>query len=174
MRVIEAERLYLRHLSPEVDAEFILELLNDPAWIRNIGDKGVRTITDARWYIWSGAVEDYKKLGFGLYLVALKESDIPIGICGILKRDYLDDVDIGFAFLEKFRSKGYASESAAAVMNYARDALGINRIAAITVPENAASIKVLERNGFHFEKIIKLPGNESEINLFLCDFQQVA
>ncbi|AUB44101.1 Protein N-acetyltransferase, RimJ/RimL family (plasmid) [Nostoc flagelliforme CCNUN1] len=122
MRVLETERLVLRRLSVE-DSEFILEILNDPLWLRFIGDKGVRTLDDAREYILKNPVAMYERFGFGLYLVELKEKSVSIGICGLIKRDSLEDVDIGFAFLPKFRGKGYAYESASAVMMYGEEPL---------------------------------------------------
>jgi RimJ/RimL family protein N-acetyltransferase len=165
LRVIETERLFLRRLTVE-DARFIIELVNEPAWIQNIGDKGVRTIADGCLYILNGPIASYKRYGFGLYLVELKDSRVPIGICGLIKRDTLEDVDIGFAFLQKFWSKGYAYESAAAVIEYGRKELGLNRIVAITIPENYGSIKVLKKIGLRFEKMFQLPGEEIEIKFF--------
>src|SRR3982750_718510 len=126
LKVLETDRLILRHLAPE-DAEFILRLLNEPSWLRFIGDKGIRTLEDARSYILKGPVEMYARLGFGLYLVELKEGLVPTGLCGLIKRDSLKDVDIGFAFLPEYWGRGYAYESAAAVMTYGRDALGLKR-----------------------------------------------
>ncbi|HVQ38925.1 MAG TPA: GNAT family N-acetyltransferase, partial [Pyrinomonadaceae bacterium] len=107
--------------------------------------------------------------GFGLYLVELKASGIPIGICGLLKRDTLPDVDIGFAFLPNYWSRGYAMESASAIMEYGRSALGIGRIVAITAPDNQGSIRVLEKIGFNFEGLIRLSERESEVRLFAAD-----
>jgi RimJ/RimL family protein N-acetyltransferase len=149
------------------DDEFIFELVNEPAFIRNIGDKGVRTLKDARDYILTGPVASYAKFGFGLYLVELAETGAPIGICGLLKRDSLEDVDIGFAFLEKFWGKGFAYESAAAVMEYGRSVLGINRIVAITSPDNEGSIRVLSKLGLRFERMIRLPGSDEDTRLFV-------
>lgn len=163
--MIESERLSLRRLNAG-DAEFILELLNDPSFIQNIGDRGVRTVEDACRYIANGPVASYEKFGFGLYLVQIKESGVPIGICGLLKRESLADVDVGFAFLPGFRQKGYAFESAAAVMRYGRDVLGLNRIVAITAPENEGSIRVLEKLGLRFEKMVHLLGHGRESKLF--------
>jgi [ribosomal protein S5]-alanine N-acetyltransferase len=163
--MIESERLSLRRLNAG-DAEFILELLNDPSFIQNIGDRGVRTVADACRYIANGPVASYERFGFGLFLVQLKKSGIPIGICGLLKRDSLEDVDVGFAFLPAFRLKGYAFESASAVMKYGRDALGLNRIVAITAPRNEGSIRVLEKLGLRFERMVNLPGHGGESKLF--------
>src|ERR1043166_3210050 len=113
MKVLETDRLLLRWLNDD-DAPFILELLNDPSFIRFIGDKGVRTLDDARNYILNGPVASYEKFGYGLYATELKDGSVPIGMCGILKRDTLPHPDIGFAFLPRYWNKGYAFESAAA------------------------------------------------------------
>lgn len=166
VKILETERLILRKMRVE-DAEFIFELVNEPAFIRNIGDKGVRTLDDARDYILSGPVASYAKSGFGLYTVEVKETGTAIGICGLLKRDSLEDVDIGFAFLERFRRKGFGYESAAAVMDYGRNALGLKRIVAITSPDNEGSIRVLEKIGLRFEKRIRMPGSDEDTRLFV-------
>lgn len=165
MKVCETERLILRQLTTD-DAAFILELLNEPSFLQNIGDKGVRTIDDACQYILSGPVASYERFGFGLYLVALKETLLPIGICGLLKRDGLEDVDIGYAFLPRFWSKGYAFEAASAVLALGRETLGLKRIVAITAPDNHSSIRVLHKLGLRFEKMVRLPGAEAESKLF--------
>ena len=169
MNIIETERLSLRQIN-EGDADFILELLNEPGWIKNIGDRGVRTADDARRYILNNLAASYPKFGFGLYLVELKESGASIGMCGLIKRDSLEDADIGFAFLERFWSKGYAFESASAVMNYAQNALGLKRVLAIVSPDNQGSIKVLEKLNLRFERMIKMPAEREEIKLFARDF----
>ncbi|BDA72394.1 alanine acetyltransferase [Calothrix sp. PCC 7716] len=168
LKVIETERLALRKLSIE-DSPFILELLNDPLWLRFIGDKGVRTLDDARSYIVNSPLSMYERLGFGLYLTELKDSYTPIGLCGLLKRDDLEDVDIGFAFLPQFRGKGYAYEAALAVMEYGRTVLGKQRIVAITSTDNNASAKLLIKLGFKFKKIISLPGDDEQLMLFTFD-----
>src|ERR1700704_4791358 len=111
MTILETDRLLLRKLTAD-DAEFILDLLNQPSFLQFIGDKGVRTLDDARQYILAGPVASYERFGFGLYLTALKESQVSIGICGLIKRETLEDVDVGFAFLPQFWSKGYAFEAA--------------------------------------------------------------
>ena len=165
MKVLETDRLILRWLSPDDDA-FILELLNEPSFIRFIGDKSVRTIEDARKYILNGPVASYKQFGFGLYAVELKESNAPIGMCGILKRDTLSHPDIGFAFLPAYWNQGYAFESAAAVLKHAREILGVNQILAITTPDNEASAKLLGKIGLRFEGLIKLSEEAAEVRLF--------
>ncbi|NRF94092.1 GNAT family N-acetyltransferase [Paenibacillus frigoriresistens] len=168
MKVLETERLILRHQTIE-DAAFILELLNDPSWIQYIGDRGVRTIDNARDYILKGALDMYSRLGFGFYLTELKDGGIPIGICGLVKRDFLEDVDVGFAFLPKFWGKGYAFEAASAVMCYAQSVLGLKRIVAITSEDNQASAKLLEKLGLHFESMIRYAGTDEQVSLFAID-----
>jgi RimJ/RimL family protein N-acetyltransferase len=163
--ILETDRLLLRRLSVE-DAEFILELLNESSFLRYIGDKGVRTIDDARKYILNGPVDSYERFGFGLYLTELKGNGIPIGICGLLKREILEDVEIGFAFLPKFWANGYACESAAAVMTYGKSALGLQRIVAVVSPDNYGSFKLLEKIGLSFERMIKLSDDSQEIKLY--------
>jgi RimJ/RimL family protein N-acetyltransferase len=167
VRILETERLVVRRLALD-DAAFILELLNEPAFLENIGDRGARTLADARRYIARGPVASYRKFGFGLYLVELKDSGTPIGICGLLKRDWLGDVDIGFAFLQRHWSRGYARESAAAVMHYGWTTLRLQRIVAITKPTNQASIALLEKLGLRFEKIIAQPDHACENRLFVA------
>ena len=165
MTVLETDRLVLRRLSAE-DAEFILELLNQPSFLRYIGDKGVRTTEDAVNYIQTGPQASYEQFGFGLYLVELKGSGVSIGMCGLIKRDSLPDVDVGFAFLPDYWSQGYAFEAAAAVMNYGREAFGLKRIVAITSLDNAASVELLEKVGLRFERLIKLAEDQPEVRLF--------
>jgi ribosomal-protein-alanine N-acetyltransferase len=167
MNILETQRLALRHLSAD-DAEFLIKLLNDPAFIQNIGDRGVRTIADAHTYIQNGPAASYTKNGFGLDLVILKDTGESIGICGLIKREALEDVDIGYAFLPSYWSKGYAVESALAVKKYAKDAIGLKRLVAIVDPVNAGSIRVLEKIGFRFEKMIKLSEGDIDLKLFAC------
>jgi len=168
VKVLETERLVLRHLSTD-DSEFILALLNEPSFLHYIGDKGVRTLEDARQYIVSGPVSSYEQYGFGLFLVELKDSHTPIGMCGLIKRQELEDVDIGYAYLPAFWSKGYAVEAGAAVMKYGREVLGLKRIVAITSLDNGSSGRVLEKIGLKFEKQIRLPGHDAESRLFTPD-----
>src|SRR5215216_3044837 len=129
----------------EADAAFVLELLNDPDFIRYVADRGVRTVEDARRYINERFVESYRRQGFGFWLVKPKDAKVPAGICGLVKREGLPGVDVGYAFLPPFRSKGYAYESALAVLRHAREVLGLRRPYAITNPGNAGSIRVLEK-----------------------------
>lgn len=166
--VLETNRLALRRISVD-DAEFMLELLNDPSFVRYIGDRGVRTTDDGRKYIQTGPMESYERFGFGLYLVELKDTREAIGICGLLKRESLQDVDVGFALLPRFWSKGYAVEAVSAVLAYGRDTLGLKRIVAITSPDNVASINLLSKFGFRFERMTRLSEGSPEIKLFASD-----
>lgn len=164
MTVVETQRLTLRRLTL-ADAAFTLALLNEPSFLRYIGDKGVRTLDDARAYL-LGLIDHYEQFGFGLYLVERKANRVPIGICGLIKRDTLEDVDIGFAFLPAYWMQGYAYESAAAVIAHAQRALGLTRIVAVVQPDNLASIKTLEKLGLAFEKMVRLSENGPEVQLF--------
>jgi len=163
--ILQTKRLRLRHLSM-ADADFVLQLLNEPSFIENIGDRGVRTLDDARAYITNGPIASYQKHGFGLWLVEAKQSGARVGICGLLKRDVLDDVDIGYALLPAFWSKGYALESATGVLSFAREKLGLKRVAAVVSPGNQSSIRLLEKIGFAFEKMVRLSPEAEEIKLF--------
>jgi RimJ/RimL family protein N-acetyltransferase len=162
--VIQTSRLELRELNFD-DAAFILELLNEGDFIRFIGDKGVRTLQDARDYIRSGPMDSYARNGFGLYAACFRNGP-PIGICGLVKRDGLNDPDVGFAFLARHRSKGYAVESAAAVVAHGRQVLKLQRIVAITSAQNTHSIFVLEKIGLKFERMIRLTEHSPELKLF--------
>ena len=168
LKVIETERLMLRQFVP-ADAPFILELLNEPSFIQNIGDRHVRTLSDAEQYIETGPVTSYAKNGFGLYLVQRKESNQSIGMCGLIKRDALDDVDVGYAFLPRYWSKGYALESVLAVMEYAKNIVRLKRLVAIVDPNNQGSIRVLEKSGFRFEKMVSLSEDDIELKLFTIE-----
>jgi ribosomal-protein-alanine N-acetyltransferase len=153
--VIATPRLVLRPLTGD-DAAFIFELVTDPAWLRFIGDKGVANADDARRYIENGPAAMYARHGFGLYAVELKEDGVPIGMCGLIKRDTLPDVDLGFAFLPRYRSQGYGVEAGAAMLDYGRNVLRLERIVAIVSPDNTASISLLKRLGFACERSIAM------------------
>lgn len=168
MKIIETERTIFREVTKD-DAEFILDLLNQPSFIRYIGDRNVRTVSEARDYIESRFRESYKQFGFGMYAVELKETGTPVGICGFVKRDSLPDADIGFAFLPQFERKGYALESADTVMKYGREKLNLERVLAITSQDNENSGRLLEKLGFKFERLIKLPHDAEELKLFSSD-----
>ena len=148
------------------DAPFFYELLNDPAFIEFIGDRNIKSVSDAEKYLSERIIPSYAKNGFGFYLVSTNENNVPIGMSGIIDREGLDHIDVGFAFLSKFRGKGYAFEATDAVMKYATDTLKINPIVAITSINNVKSINLLERLGLHYDKLIQLPNETEKIKLF--------
>jgi RimJ/RimL family protein N-acetyltransferase len=163
--VLETDRLRLRHLEAG-DAPFIVELLNDPDWLRYIGDRGVRNEEQAVAYIENGPARSYAEHGFGLYLTELKAGGAPIGLCGLIKRDFLAHVDLGFAFLPHFRGAGYAFEAAAGVLHHADTTLGLRRIVAITALDNERSAQLLQKLGFYAEGTIPYPGEGEPVRLF--------
>ena len=163
--ILRTERLVLRHMTPD-DAPFMLGLLNEASWMRFIGDRGVRTIEAARDYILAGPVDMVRRLGFGFYMVELIEPGRPIGVCGLARRDFLDDVDIGYAFPPQHWGQGYAHEAASAVLAHAKNDIGLKRIVATVRPDNAASIKLLEKLGLRFERSLQPSGDTPELHLY--------
>ncbi|MBL7759464.1 MAG: GNAT family N-acetyltransferase [Sediminibacterium sp.] len=165
MQALTTERLIIREMSI-VDASFMLRLMNTPNWIRFIGDRNVKTVSDASNYISSRIISSYRLNGFGLYLVALKNNRKPIGICGLVKREGLNHPDLGFAILPEYERMGYASEAAAAVLEYAGTSLRLTEVEGITTNNNLASVSVLEKAGMHYVKNIQLPGQDADFMLF--------
>lgn len=165
MIVLETSRIRLRFLN-EADAPFIYRLLNDPDFIRNIADRGIRTLKDARNYLLKGPLASYQMHGFGLNAVELRQTGEVIGICGLLRREVLPQPDLGYAFLPEFRGKGYALESARAMTGHAANVFGFHQIDAIVNPENGPSMNVLVRCGFKQVGNIKLAHDEPELTLF--------
>ncbi|MEP7000888.1 MAG: GNAT family N-acetyltransferase [bacterium] len=165
MPVLRTARLTLDRITAD-DAEFILALLTEPSFLRYIGDRGVQSVDDARRYIDEGPVASYAANGFGLYLVRLAESGTPIGMCGLLKRATLQDVDVGFALRPAYWGNGYARESALAVMQHARDDFGLTRLAAIVSPDNQSSISLLEALGLRFEETRQLTIDTEAVQVF--------
>jgi RimJ/RimL family protein N-acetyltransferase len=161
----ETERLVLRRLAPE-DAPFIVTLLNDPAFLEHIGDRGVRNIAQAIEYLERGPFASYARHGFGLNAVVLRATGEPIGICGLLQREDLDAPDLGFAFLPAYRGQGYAYEAAIAVLEDAARTLACTRVLAVTQPGNQRSIALLERLGFSPERLLTLAHSEHGLQLF--------
>lgn len=162
---LKTERLTIRPFSL-VDAAFVLRLLNEPSFIENIADKGVRNLDDARRYLREGPLASYERYGFGLWRVGLKVDDTPIGMAGLLKRDFLDDIDLGYALLPEFCGAGYAFEALSAVMEYARRRLNAKRVAAIVNQDNDSSMKLLRRLGFEQCGTARYPGEHTELSLF--------
>jgi len=168
MNVLETERLLLRWVELD-DAGFIMRLVQEPAWKRYIGDRNVNTPEEARAHVEKSYRGMYARLGFGLNLVADRATGEPHGICGLLKRDSLEDVDLGFAFLESSWGRGYAFEAAAAVMAREPARRGLTRVAAITAPGNAASIRLLGKLGFRFDRETALGVGKPAVNLYLWE-----
>lgn len=163
--VCETERLRLSQFSLD-DAAFVVRLLNEPSFIRHVGDKGVRTIEDAQTYLSNGPLASYAQHGFGLCRVALQATGQSIGMCGLIRRKGLEDVDIGYAFLPEFCSQGYAAEAARGVLQSAARDFGLRRVVAVVNPDNTDSIGLLEKVGFRFERMVLLEGEAVEIKLF--------
>lgn len=166
MIVLETERLVLRWVTAD-DAPFILRLVNEPSFIANIGDRGVRTLDDARGYIARGVVASYRQHGYGLNRVELRAGGVPIGVSGLVKRPFLPDPDIGFAFLPEYWSQGYALEAGRAVMAHGRGQLGIGRIIAIVSAGNEPSKRLLRKLGLEFDRVMDLPPPGGQVDLFL-------
>ena len=167
MKILETTRLILTEFTID-DAPFVLELLNTPSWLKYIGDRGVKNLQDAQNYTEEKLIKSYRKNGYGLYLVNLKAKNKPIGMCGLVNREGLEDVDIGFAILPEYERQGFGYESAISVMDYAKNQLNLKRIVGITVPKNKGSIKLLEKIGLHFEKKLDWGEEKEELLLFGC------
>ena len=168
MKILETERLILREIVESDDA-FILDLLNQPSFIKYIGDRNVRNLEQSREFIENRYRASYRDNGYGLYTVELKEDHTPIGMCGFVRRDTLPDADIGFAFLPQFERKGYAFESASAMMKYGREVLGLKRVLAITSVDNESSGRLLGKLGFKLDGVITMPNDTEELKLFSTD-----
>lgn len=151
------------------DASFIRELVNDPAWLEHIGDRNVHSLEDARAYLRRGAMDMYERFGFGMYVMELRETGEPVGTCGLIRREGLEDVDLGFAMLPGHRGKGMALEAARAVLRYATGTLGMDRVVAIVSEANHRSIRLLEAIGMRYQRKIRLPGDSETVSLFAWD-----
>lgn len=163
--VLKTARLILRRFTPE-DAGFMLGLLNEPSFIANIGDRGVRTIEQARQFLVQGHIASYERHGYGHYLVELQDGHVAIGSCGLIHREAIGEVDVGYALLPAWWSQGYAFEAASAVMEYGRDRLGLKRIVAVVAPGNTASIRVLQKLGLHYVGPVRMTPEAAAISLF--------
>lgn len=163
--ILNTERLQLKPFTHK-DAPFIIELLNSPGWLQFIGDRNVHNEEEAVRYLENGPLKSYREYGFGLSKIEKKDTTEPIGMCGLLKRDTLENPDIGFALLPRFSGQGYASEIVNATILYAKEKLNIQKISAITLPHNLKSIRLLESIGFNFCKTIRMPGNNDDLRLY--------
>jgi RimJ/RimL family protein N-acetyltransferase len=168
MIVCRTERLGLRELTAD-DAAFVLELVNEPAWLRFIGDRKVHSLDDARGYIAKGPAASYARNGFGLWAVELAATGEPIGMCGLVRRQALEHVDLGFAFLSRHWGHGYAREAAAAVVEQAREMHRLPRLVAITDLDNLPSQKVLTSVGFQYDKLLHWPESGEDLALYALD-----
>ena len=162
---MSTDRLLINRITLD-DADFILKLMNDKDWIKNIGDRGIRTIEEAKEYIRTRFLKTYNEAGFGFYSLILKDTQQIIGIAGLVDREGIDDIDIGYGMLPEFRGKGYAFEATKAVFEYGYKDLKLDKIVAIVNPDNPGSIKLLSKLGLKFEKMIRLPDEEIDIMLF--------
>lgn len=169
MHILATERLNLRTVEPG-DAAFYLELVNDPAFVEHIGDRGIHTLDDAEEALVLGPIAMQELRGHSLYVAALKDNDVPIGMCGLIKRESLDGVDIGYAFLPQYRGQGYACEAGRAVLAYA-PSLGIRRVLAITSPNNIASNYLLRKMGMRFERFVHLVPEDAGTNLYSIELE---
>jgi [ribosomal protein S5]-alanine N-acetyltransferase len=169
--ILNTKRLVLREAESS-DNQFFYELLNSPKWLKYIGDRGIKTLKNAEDYISDKLINSYKTNGYGLYVYELKESHIPIGICGFIKRDYLDSEDIGFALLPEYERKGYTYEIAAAVLDNGNEKLGLKKVYAITSKDNVASQELLKKLGFNFKSILNEPDSNKEISLYLKESEK--
>jgi [ribosomal protein S5]-alanine N-acetyltransferase len=166
--ILETTRLRLRHLNVQ-DAPFLFDLYSDPDFVRNVGDRGVHSIGDAQRYLESALLPSYAQHGFGLYMVELKEPFTALGICGLLRRDSHEDVEIGFATLPRFRGRGYTLEAARSVIRLGLGELGLARIVAITAPSNQPSIRILEALGLRYDRRVFFTPGGNESSLFVLD-----
>ena len=163
--VLETKRLLIRHFVRD-DADFILRQLNEPSWLEFIGDKNVYNLNDAKKYIELVELSMYQKYGFGMFLVFDKQTEIPMGLCGLMKRDDLDHADLGYALLPEFWQQGYALEAVQSILEYTKHTHGLSRILALSKSSNASSIKLLNKVGFTFERDLKLMENEENLQIY--------
>lgn len=166
---LDTERLELRWLTAD-DAPLMLAVWNDPAFIRHVGDRGVRTRAQARAAIEAGPLRLYADYGFGPFRMRLREDRVDVGICGLFRREGLDEADIGFAILPDYCGRGFGYEASVAVLDHARDALGLSSVTAIVSPRNQASIGLLEKLGMHYERPFRMPGEDHDVSLYRIDF----
>ena len=170
MNILQTERLLLSRLS-YADCEFIVELLNEPSFKRYIGDKKVRSHEDAKEYLRNGPVGSYERHGFGMFLVRDRIDSTPMGMCGLVKREEFDAPDVGFAFLQRFWAKGYAVESAIAVLEYGKNVLQLPRIIAMVDPDNGASVRLVAKLGMTFETMVRMPEESQDIKMYTTEFE---
>jgi len=162
---LQTERLSLRRLTLD-DAELMLAVWNDPAFIRHVGDRGIRTIDAARVALQEGALKLFSDYGYGPFRVALIADDTPVGVCGLFRREGLEEPDIGFSILPQHWRKGYAFEAASAVVRHAKTDIRLERLTAVVSTENAASVALIEKLGLQFERMQRLPGDNDDVAVY--------
>jgi RimJ/RimL family protein N-acetyltransferase len=167
--LLNTERLELRWLTPD-DAEMMLAIWNDPAFLRYVGDRGVRTVEQARSAIEAGPLQLYAEYGYGPFRLTRRDDGSDVGICGLFRRDGLDGPDIGFAILPESRGQGFGFESSVAVLDHARDALNLPGVTAIVSPRNECSIGLLEKLSMHYDRTVRLPGDDEDLSLYRIEF----
>ncbi|HEY5688762.1 MAG TPA: GNAT family N-acetyltransferase [Yeosuana sp.] len=165
MIIAETDRLIITELSLE-DAPFFLELVNTPNWIKYIGDRNLKTVKEAEEYLLNGTLKSYAEFGFGFYKLHHKKDNKEIGTCGLIKREQLEEVDLGFAFLPEFEGKGFGYEASIAIIRMAKKRFHLKKLLAITLTINGNSIKLLEKLGFIYQKRIKPFDDDQELLLF--------
>lgn len=170
--MIETPRTRLREMTV-ADEAFICELLNQPSFLQFIGDRHVRSVDEAATFIETRYRQSYRDHGYGLYVVELRETSEPMGICGFVRRDVLPDADLGFAFLTQFEGRGYAYESAAAALEYVGVTFGLTRVLAIAQSDNIRSHTLLHRLGFSANGDVLLPGDDVALSLFVRELSAV-
>ena len=170
MAMMETERLSLRELCLD-DASVVLSLLNDPDFIANIGDRGIRDLQQAQAYLLTGPIKSYRENDFGLYAIQRRGEDAVIGMCGLIKRDALSGIDLGYALLPDARGHGYAREAAARIVEQAREILKLDTVLAIVNPTNTASIDLLKALNFHYQRRVRLTQDEDPVSLYALTFK---
>ena len=168
--ILETERLQLRWMTLD-DAPMMFAVWNDPAFLRFVGDRGIRSLEEAEASMRDGPVHLYAEYGYGPFRVSRRDDGADMGVCGLYRRDGLDEPDIGFAFLPEFRGQGYGYEASVAVLDHARDELKLPRVTAIVSPSNDASIALLEKLGMRYDKMMRLPGDDEDVSLYVIDFE---
>jgi len=167
--ILETERLQLRWMTLD-DTPMMFAVWNDPAFMQFVGDRGIRTLEEAEVSMQQGPVHLYAEYGYGPFRVICRDDGADMGVCGLYRRDGLDEPDIGFAFLPEFRGKGFGYEASVAVLDHARDVLKLPRVTAIVSPANDASIALLEKLGMSYDKAMRLPGDDEDVSLYIIDF----
>lgn len=169
--MLTTDRLTLAEFTT-ADSAFILRLVNTPSWIKYIGERDVSNIAEAEQYLLEGPIKSYRDHGFGFYGMKLRSTGKPIGMCGLIKRDDMKEIDLGFALLPEFEGQGYALEAARAVLEYAAEKLGLVRLIAFTLPNNLRSISLLKRLGFSYEESMLYGTEKEEVDVFSISLQE--